>query len=239
MMDDVDERARRLIREYRRTTGPSDARRDRVLHRVAASSAGLLDLSSTPVLAAALGTAAAVIAVVVAVAVSYEPPRDDERPTPVEVLDGSDPPTQLMVETSAVDEAAHVQPPVESTMQPSERDVDRAKRRRVTPAEPAPGDPPSDTASDLAAETRLLDGVDRALRGRELEAAEAALAAYRRAFPNGVLGREAEGLAHMLACLEGRPDAETRAATWARDNSTTGLARRIHAACSIREEGAR
>jgi hypothetical protein len=244
MMDDVDERARRLILEYRRATGPSDARRDHVLHRVAASSAGLLELSSTPVLAATLGTTAAVIAVVVAVAVSHEPARDEERHTPVGVVDSVDPPSQVVVETSAevvVDEASQVQPPVEPTMLDAERDEDRAKRRRVAPVDPASHDTssPSSEASDLAAETRLLEAVDRALRDRDVAAADAALAAYARAFPNGVLGREAEGLAHMLACLEGRPGAEARATTWAVANSTTGLARRIHAACRIEGEGAR
>lgn len=105
---------------------------------------------------------------------------------------------------------------------------------RASVVEPAPEPAPETTTSlDVAGEAAVLRRAKAEIDRAAWDAAAAALDAYARQYPAGVLAPEARALRVVVACGRGAPQAVERAEEYLRRNPDAPLRERIGRACAI------
>lgn len=102
--------------------------------------------------------------------------------------------------------------------------------RRAAPIEPA-AVAPTDAASTLAEEARLLGDVWRDLNAGDNTAALAKVQEHAQRFPNSPLSRERQAARIVAWCAERKPWAAAQARTFLADRPDGTLAERIERAC--------
>jgi hypothetical protein len=248
---------RSLLDAYAQATSPSPSEVERALTRTLARidseerAASLPDRRRTFVWVAAAGLATLVVASAAVASVRWYQarPQPDGQTYGAARLDLQDDSVEARATLRAPADSQVAEPvreiaqpmieiepePVAETSEPSSTPAPEPRRRGRTKApepiesttQPTAPAAPSDSASELAAESRLLGQIRRALRDNDFEAALAVAEQHARRHPQGSLTEERLILEAVAACRAGQRSRGLAAAKQLREQfpSTSALAK--------------